>query len=298
MTKFSQFIFINVFLLSFIFSVKVLSQTSILKWQDGKQGCATLTFDDGSINQFKIAVPMLNERGIHATFFIITGEIPGSKYKPEFVGRSINEIVHESSVKPTNKNNLFERCSALYYLSQTGNSPEIKEFSDLSVGIGEKFENEKYQEVYSIVDSAFDKLRKTGRDYKIEYAPNTTSQDNRLTWDILGKLDKEGHEIANHTVSHPYMPLLSEPNILYEVQKCSEDIKAHIGVKRIFSIECPYGIDNKRVLEYVYPKFPFVRNGLEDNFIKEILRGETETPDLEDKEYVQWQRGPLSHTTS
>ena len=173
MTKFSQFIFINVFLLSIIFSVKVFSQTSILKWQDGKQGCATLTFDDGSINQFKIAVPMLNERGIHATFFIITGEIPGSKYKPEFVGRSINEIVHESSVKPTNKNNLFERCSALYYLAQTGNYPEIKEFSDLSVGIGEKFENEKYQEVYSIVDSAFDKLRKTGRDYKIEYAPNT-----------------------------------------------------------------------------------------------------------------------------
>ena len=297
MTKFSQFIFINVFLLSIIFSVKVFSQTSILKWQDGKQGCATLTFDDGSINQFKIAVPMLNERGIHATFFIITGEIPGSKYKPEFVGRSINEIVHESSVKPTNKNNLFERCSALYYLAQTGNYPEIKEFSDLSVGIGEKFENEKYQEVYSIVDSAFDKLRKTGRDYKIEYAPNTTSQDNLLTWDILEKLNKEGHEIANHTVSHPYMPLLSEPNILYEVQKCSEDIKDHIGVKRVFSIECPYGIDDKRVLEFVYPKFPFVRNGLKDNFIKEILRGETDAPVSEDKEYVQWQRGPLSNTT-
>src|ERR1051326_845125 len=63
------------------------SHTEITRWQDGKEACVSLTFDDSSINQFRIDIPLLNERGIPGTFFVITGGIQGSKNQPAFAGR-------------------------------------------------------------------------------------------------------------------------------------------------------------------------------------------------------------------
>ena len=292
----NSFLVILVFFTYILFAGDTFSQTSILKWQDGKDGCVTITFDDGSINQFRYAVPLLNERGLPATFYIITGGLPGSKYHPTFTGRPVQQIIKESGTIPTGKDNLFERCSALYYLAQTGKYPEIKDFFDMSVAVGEQFEQGKLDEVYSIIDKGYAALRSSGHTYNFERKKEDTGTGYHLTWDMLKQLDKEGHEIANHTVSHPYMPVIDKANIMYEIQKAAEDIRTHIPGDNDFSIECPYGIDDERVLEYVYPEFQFVRNGLKDTFIKEILRGDPEEPVSKDKEYVQWQRGGVTET--
>ena len=77
-------------------SVSVSGQaprTTITKWPDGKQAAISLTYDDSTINQFRIALPLMNERGLPATFFVITSQIPGSKHHPTFVGRPIMEIL-------------------------------------------------------------------------------------------------------------------------------------------------------------------------------------------------------------
>src|SRR5262245_2639500 len=88
-------------------------RTEITKWQGGKLAAVSITFDDSTINQFRVALPMLNERGLPATFFVITGEIPGSEYRPMFVGRPIMEIIRESAKVSTNKDNALERSSML-----------------------------------------------------------------------------------------------------------------------------------------------------------------------------------------
>src|SRR5258705_13927667 len=86
-------------------------RTEITRWQDGKQACVSLTFDDSSINQFRIAIPLLNERGLRGTFFIITVGIQGSRNKPVFAGRPMMEIIRESAAVPTTEQNLLERTS-------------------------------------------------------------------------------------------------------------------------------------------------------------------------------------------
>jgi peptidoglycan/xylan/chitin deacetylase (PgdA/CDA1 family) len=45
----------------------------ILKFQDGAAAAVSLQFDDSMISQIDNAVPLLNSRGIRATFFVITG---------------------------------------------------------------------------------------------------------------------------------------------------------------------------------------------------------------------------------
>ena len=91
--------------------------TIITKWQDGKDAALAITYDDSTINQFRIAVPLMNERGLPGTFFVITSQIPGSRHMPTFVGRPIAEILKESETVPTNEQNVYERTSMLRYLA-------------------------------------------------------------------------------------------------------------------------------------------------------------------------------------
>src|SRR5947207_15681538 len=104
-------------------------RTEITKWQDGKDACVSLTFDDSSINQFRIDIPLLNERGMPGTFFVITGGIQGSKNQPAFVGRPMMEIIRESASTPTNQQNALERISLLNHLQTVQRVPELSDFS-------------------------------------------------------------------------------------------------------------------------------------------------------------------------
>src|ERR1700751_2373296 len=93
------------------FAVSQVGKTEITKWQYGKNGAVSLTYDDGSINQFRVAVPIMDSFGLPATFFIITGDIAGSRYHGTFIGRPIKTIIAETTTVPTNKDNFFERAS-------------------------------------------------------------------------------------------------------------------------------------------------------------------------------------------
>ena len=104
------------------------SGSEVTKWQDGKDGCVSITYDDSSINQFRVAIPLMNERGLPGTFFIITGDIDGSKYQPAFIGRPIMDILRESEKTPTTKENMLERAAMLNYLSAVWHAPELKGF--------------------------------------------------------------------------------------------------------------------------------------------------------------------------
>src|SRR3954469_8204148 len=107
--------------LSFFFNYNnANAQTEITKWQDGKTGAVSITYDDGSINQFRYALPIMKKLEFPATFYIITGAIPGSQYQGKFIGRPVEEIITETATVPTNTDNYFERASAAKYLGYIG----------------------------------------------------------------------------------------------------------------------------------------------------------------------------------
>jgi peptidoglycan/xylan/chitin deacetylase (PgdA/CDA1 family) len=53
-------------------TITVRNQHEITYWPDNKAGAVSLTFDDGFLSQYSLAVPVLNTRGFKGTFFIIT----------------------------------------------------------------------------------------------------------------------------------------------------------------------------------------------------------------------------------
>ena len=289
---------------SVLCAVSVTAQeprTEITKWQDGKLAAVSITFDDSTINQFRIALPMLNERGLPATFFVITGEIPGSENRPMFVGRPIMEIIRESATIPTNKDNAYERSSMLRYLGEIQRVEIVlKNFRPNSAGAS----IEKGQ--FGEIDKTLAMLRESGQTYALKPVPPVRSQEagrppaihpGGLTWNEFREAAKRGHEIGNHLVSHAHTPGLDEANILYEAMKADEDIRAQMGPDHAFSIESSYGIHDHRVEQILVPRFPLTRNWVTDEFMDGILRGDNRDPAAMKKEYVQWQRGPRSATT-
>src|ERR1041385_224070 len=140
------------FISFFLNDTPVNGQTEITKWQDGKTGAISITYDDGSINQFKYALPVMKRLNLPATFYIITGPIPGSKYPGKFIGRPVQEIIDETATVPTNAENYFERASAAKYLGYIG----ANAFYDSSAIL---YEDGNEAQAYLVMDGLYARVR-------------------------------------------------------------------------------------------------------------------------------------------
>ena len=267
---------------------ETIGKTTITKWQDDKKSAISLTYDDGIINQFTVARPIMNELGFPGTFYILTGKVNGSA-KGKFIGRPINEIISETASIKTNAENFFERASAIGF---AGKGEAIEYHSNA----GSLFESGKVDLAYNLIDEGYLKLRNGESIISEEILYHNNSIDT-TTWNDLKSYAKEGHEIASHTITHPRLAVLDEANMLYELEQSREDILNFLGEKYTFSAEGPYGTENERVMEHAHKIYPALRNRMPEPYLEELNRSSNRESGSSDKEYVQWQRGPLTNTS-
>jgi peptidoglycan/xylan/chitin deacetylase (PgdA/CDA1 family) len=260
-------------------------KTEICKWQGDKKAAISITYDDGIIHQFTVARPIMNELGFKGTFFVITGKLDDAG-KGKFIGRPISEIIEESASIKTDSSNFFERASAIAF---SGEKQAVYYHSKA----GSLFESGKVKEAHSLIDEAYEKLLKGEPIISEEIIFHDNSIDTS-TWADFRNYIKEGHEIASHTVTHPRLAVLDEPNLLYELTQSKMDIEKHLGKPATFSAEGPYGTENARVMEYAHKLYPALRNRMPETWLEELNRSSDMNPLKSTKEYVQWQRGPIS----
>jgi peptidoglycan/xylan/chitin deacetylase (PgdA/CDA1 family) len=265
-----------------------IGTTTVTKWQYGKNGAVSITYDDASRNQFLKALPVMEKIKMPATFFVITGPITGSKYHGKFVGRPVAEIIKESGTIPTNDQNFLERCSAAGYLGYKGTI-------SFHTKAGGLYDSGKKDKAFKLMDSLYAKVRHG--DFKPGYEPCPEYKEAEgSTWEEFKKDAAEGYEIASHSITHATMPGLDETNIKYELEKSKEEILTHLGPKYTFSCEVPYGYENERVMQIAYKIYPALRNRMPEPWLKEIDRASKVTPGPNTKDYVQWQRGGTTKT--
>ncbi|MFC2125754.1 polysaccharide deacetylase family protein [Bacteroidota bacterium] len=263
--------------------------TEILKWPEGKRGAVSLTYDGGTINQFRVAMPIMDRLDFPGSFFIVTGEIPGSEHKARFIGRNIDEITREVLEIPTDTTNIFERASAMRFLFLEG----IIEYHTRA---GDLYEVGKFSEAYSQIDKAF-ALANVGGDAFQPSPVDELSSVQLTSWVEMKEYSKNGHEFASHSISHPQFAILDDANLQYELEKSREEILKHLGQEHTFSMECPYGTENERVMKETFKVYPGARNRMPDPYVEELNRWNKMNPGKSIKEYVQWQRGPKSETS-
>ncbi|WP_343850356.1 polysaccharide deacetylase family protein [Algoriphagus jejuensis] len=263
----------------------MVGHTEIAKFQGNKKGAISVTYDDGIVNQLTIAKPIMDSLGLPATFYIITGKVEGSG-TGKFIGRDPQEIIAETAQIKTDPSNFFERASLIAY---TGTS----EAEDYHARAGSLFEQGKIAEAHALIDEGYAKIRQgTMKDTDDVVFHNNV--EDTTTWEQYKSYFAQGHEIASHTVTHPRLAALDEVNMLYELEQSKADLLKFIGPESIFSAEGPYGTENERVMEYAHKIYPALRNRMPEPWLEEINRGSKMNPGESSKEYVQWQRGPVS----
>ncbi len=260
--------------------------TEIAKWQYAKQGAISITLDDGSLNQFRVAAPIMDSLGLPATFFIITGEIPGSRFHGTFIGRPAEEIIEETATVPTNKDNFFERAAAIGFLG----FPGALAYHTRAGAIYD--ERHDLAEAARVIDEGYAKARQGA----FEQPAARHVLNDHVTWDEISELAKHGHEFASHTVTHPRLAVLDDANLIYELERSREEILDHLGFKHTFSVECPYGTENERAVSFALERYPLARNFMPDAFVDDLDRGSKKDPTESRKEYIRWQRGPVTAT--
>ena len=271
------------------FAVSQVGNTEITRWKYGKNGAISLTYDDGSINQFRVAVPIMDSFGFPATFFIITGNLPGSRYHGTFIGRPTQTIIEETARIPTNKDNFFERASAIGFLDYQGTI-------EYHARAGELYdEGKNLDEAYRVLDEAYKKVRAGAFRAANAHQISPENHDS-ITWDELRALANRGYEFASHTVTHPRLAVLDDANLVYELEKSREDILGHLGFKHTFSVECPYGTENERAVGAALLRYQVARNHMPDANVDDLDRWNKMDPADSHKEYLRWQRGPLTET--
>lgn len=263
----------------------LVGQTEITKWPGNKTGAISITFDDGIVNQFTIAKPILDSLDLKATFYIITGKVEGSG-EGKFIGRDPKEIIAETARIKTDSSNLFERASLIAF---TGTS----EAEDYHARIGSLFEQGKIQEAYALTDEGYEKIR-NGKMKDTDEVVFHNNVEDTTSWEQYKSYSAQGHEIASHTVTHPRLAVLDEVNMRYELEQSKADLLKFIGPESTFTAEGPYGTENERVMEIAHQIYPALRNRMPEDWLEEINRGSRVTPGETSKEYVQWQRGPLT----
>ncbi|HCT94166.1 MAG: hypothetical protein A2X19_09080 [Bacteroidetes bacterium GWE2_39_28] len=288
--RISRFACINLLLMLFLLSsAKSYGQTEITRWYNDKSSAISITYDGGTINQFRVALPIMNKLNLPATFYIVTGDISDSQDKGEFIGRDVREIIKESKVIPVNKDNFFERASAIRYAG----SMEARLYHTRA---GDMFELGKFEEAYRHIQEAYDKIN--SGEIKAENPSNIyDNPDVDITWGEIREIARQGHEFGSHTVTHPQLAIYDNANLLYELEKSKEEILKNLGPVHTFSAECPHGTENKRVMEFAYKLHPALRNRMPEPFLEEINRWNRMAPGTSSKEYVQWQRGPKTSTS-
>jgi peptidoglycan/xylan/chitin deacetylase (PgdA/CDA1 family) len=263
----------------------IVGQTEITKFQGNKKGAITLTYDDGIINQLTIAKPIMDSLGLPATFYVITGKVEGSG-KGKFIGRDPQKIIAETAKLKTDSTNFFERASLIAF---TGTS----EAEDYHARAGSLFEQGKVADAHALIDEGYAKIRRgTMKDTDDVIFHNNV--EDTTTWEQYKSYSAQGHEVASHTVTHPRLAALDEVNILYELEQSKADLLKFIGPESTFSAEGPYGTEDERIMEYAHKVYPALRNRMPEEWLEEISRGSKMTPGESTKEYVQWQRGPVT----
>jgi peptidoglycan/xylan/chitin deacetylase (PgdA/CDA1 family) len=183
-----------------------------------------LTFDDGYVDNLKFAAPILQEHGLRATFFVVSG-LMGAKLPPWY--------------------DVVARCAA--DLAKRGEGSTLEgHTSELSQSLG----------CLMLVQAAKDlspELRRQLLDnllQRLDQSPNFQPQDLIMDPSQVQALATQGHEIGSHSVSHEILPLL-EPNSLEREIRLSKAQLEEIVQKSITSFCFPNGDFDDRSLDLV-----------------------------------------------
>ena len=183
--------------------VSLREMSRILREEGPPEDCVAVTFDDSYKNVHDVALPILEEMSIPATFFITTGMVETSrKYWVDYLEDMISNTNSQEIQVELGKPRQFKVSSSEEKINC------ITEIKDFLKGVDLIRRTAVLEEV------------EEGTGYKEEGSPYTENYQN-LSWDDVRRLDRSPLcEVGGHTVNHEIMSYLGDKELDREVNDC------------------------------------------------------------------------------
>lgn len=176
----------------------------------GEQGrFAMITFDDGYLDNYEVAFPILRAYGATALFFLATG------------------FLDEGGIAWWDEINWMVRCSTRrqLVLERWFEAPLNLEQNARTATIGRllsRYKSLPGQQTRRFLDDLAGACG-AGR------CPPSAATNLWMTWDHVREMHAHGMQFGGHTVSHPVLSRVSADEELFEVVECKLRIEAELG---------------------------------------------------------------------
>lgn len=194
---------------------------------------AVITFDDGYLDFYEEAFPILNEFGLPATVFLPTEFIGQDKLLAHdrlywLVKQSIEKSVDVSPAlaRAGVENALVEKCAA---------ERSVLALTDSLVFLPNALREKVIDEMEKELDSRFE-------NYPAEYR--------LLNWEMVREMSRKGIGFGGHTANHVVLPLENDAVLETELAGSKTELERQLG-KKVVSFAYPNGEYNPRIKRLV-----------------------------------------------
>ncbi len=206
------------------------SLTSIYnKWSNDKntdKPLLAITFDDGQLDNYVNAKPILAKHKINATFYISTHFIDT---QTNIWHDRLGFAIHTCTKSKKKKDNLISLAHGIIdFKRKTG---------DLTIDILKNAEYHKNRERFIL--EAENLANK-----------NIPPWAGMMSWDQIKDLKNSGHEIGSHTINHALLTQLDDDEVCFEVIESRKELELKLG-DVVESFCYPNGDNDQRIQKIV-----------------------------------------------
>ena len=163
-----------------------------------------VTFDDGQLDNFLHARPVLNQKGVRATFFLPVEYV--GEQRALWHDRVEYALPDARSKEPDGLAELLKHLS-LEPREAGGAVPALKRLTP----------DER--------NAWIERLE------QLAGGPSVPEWDGVMNWPQVEAMHADGHEMGSHSMSHPILPRCSDAEILYEVGQSKKRLQEVLGTE-------------------------------------------------------------------
>lgn len=197
--------------------------------------CALITFDDGTVDHYRVAFPILAKLGVSGTFFVITEAVQNRTLSAVHARHLIAGRISETALRNEFSGRVSKLAGKVDWLEQVRpevankayrwDDPETARFKyAVNFGLSAELRNTVLREIFE--EHVGDWSEWGARFY--------------VNWQQLREMKTAGMEIGGHSHRHEALSLLSEAELDEDIRLCHAALAKHLDGDRL-PFSYPFG---------------------------------------------------------